>query len=228
MRPMRSFSSTVKLTPSNKGRTPKDAVSCCASRRMAMRTRGRIAHVSPCGRSVVVKPARDAPPPRLRLGVSACLLGAKVRFDGQHKRDTFLVDELGPLVDWVSVCPEVEVGMGVPRESVRLVADRGGAPRMLGLKRGADWTARMRRFSAARVAALAREELCGFVLKSKSPSCGMERVKVYADTDARTPLPERSEGIFTAALAQEFPNLQIEAEGRLADARLRENFIERV
>ena len=161
--------------------------------------------------------------------MSACLLGAKVRFDGQHKRDTFLVDELGPLVEWVSVCPEVEVGMGVPRESVRLVAERGGAgPRMLGLRSGADWTARMRRFSAARVAALAREELCGFVLKSKSPSCGMERVKVYADTDARTPLPERSAGLFAAALAQAFPNLPIEEEGRLADARLRDNFIERV
>jgi len=176
-----------------------------------------------------VKPARDAALPRIRLGASACLLGAKVRFDGQHKRDTFLVDELGPLVEWVSVCPEVEVGMGVPREAVRLVAGRAGAgPRMLGLQTGGDWTARMRRFSAARVAALAREELSGFVLKSKSPSCGMERVKVYADADARAPLPDRSAGLFAAALKEAFPNLPIEEDGRLEDARLRENFIERV
>jgi uncharacterized protein YbgA (DUF1722 family)/uncharacterized protein YbbK (DUF523 family) len=176
-----------------------------------------------------VKPARETAPPRVRLGISACLLGNKVRFDGQHKRDTFLVDELGPLVEWVPVCPEVEVGMGVPRESVRLVADRAGpGPRMVGVTTGADWTVRMRRFASARVDALAREELCGFVLKSKSPSCGMERVKVYAGVAARTPLPEKSAGLFAAALARAFPNLPIEEEGRLADARLRENFIERV
>ena len=107
-------------------------------------------------------------PTRVRVGVSACLLGAKVRFDGQHKRDSFLVDELGAMVEWVSVCPEVEVGMGVPRESVRLLRDRGAAgPRMVGLASGADWTERMRRCAAARVAKLAREELSGFVLKSK-------------------------------------------------------------
>jgi uncharacterized protein YbgA (DUF1722 family)/uncharacterized protein YbbK (DUF523 family) len=161
--------------------------------------------------------------------VSACLLGAKVRFDGQHKRDAFLVDELGDLVEWVSVCPEVEVGMGVPRESVRLLADRGGSgPRMVGLTTGADWTARMRRFAASRVAALAREELSGFVLKSKSPSCGMERVRIYPDKEARTPLAEKGAGLFAGALAEAFPNLPIEEEGRLEDARLRENFIERI
>jgi len=176
-----------------------------------------------------LKPAREAEPPKIRLGVSACLLGAKVRFDGQHKRDAFLVDELGGLVEWVSVCPEVEVGMGVPRESVRLVADRESpGPRMVGLKTGADWTARMRRFAAARVAALAREDLSGFVLKSKSPSCGMERVRVYPDTAARTPLTQKGAGLFAAALAEAFPNLPIEEEGRLEDARLRENFIERI
>ena len=176
-----------------------------------------------------MKPAQESPLPRIRIGISACLLGAKVRFDGQHKRDAFLVDELGPLVEWVSVCPEVEVGMGVPRESVRLVRDPGGGgPRMVGLESGADWTARMRRFAAARVARLAREELSGFVLKSKSPSCGMERVKVYADADARTPLPDRAAGLFAGALTRAFPNLPVEEEGRLEDARLRENFVERI
>ena len=168
--------------------------------------------------------------PRIRIGVSACLLGAKVRFDGQHKRDGFLVDELGPLVEWVSVCPEVEVGMGVPRESVRLIAGRGrdGEPRMVGLKSGDDWTERMNQFAAARVRALAREELSGFVLKSKSPSCGLERVKIFPDVAARGPRDTRGTGLFAAALARAFPTLPIEEEGRLQDPRLRENFIERV
>jgi len=176
-----------------------------------------------------MKSAREKALPKVRLGISACLLGQKVRFDGQHKRDSFLVDELGPLVEWVPVCPEVEVGMGVPRESVRLIADREGrGPRMVGVMSGADWTVRMRRFAAARVDALAGEELCGFVLKSKSPSCGMERVKVYAAGAARTPLPEKAAGLFAAALARAFPNMPLEEEGRLEDARLRENFIERI
>ncbi len=164
---------------------------------------------------------------RLRLGVSACLLGDKVRFDGQHKRDAFLADELGALVDWVPVCPEVEVGMGVPREPVRLVAHRDG-PRMLGLESGADWTVRMNRFAAARARALAREELSGFVLKARSPSCGMERVKLYPDAETRVPMNARGTGLFAAALARQFPNLPIEEEGRLQDARLRESFVERV
>jgi uncharacterized protein YbgA (DUF1722 family)/uncharacterized protein YbbK (DUF523 family) len=176
-----------------------------------------------------VRPARDVPLPRIRIGVSACLLGSKVRFDGQHKRDAFLTDELGPLVEWVSVCPEVEVGMGVPREAVRLVGDQPGAgPRMLGLTTGADWTSRMNRFSESRVRALASEQLCGFVLKSKSPSCGMARVKIYADPEARTPAHARGAGLFATALARGFPNLPIEEEGRLQDSRLRENFVERV
>jgi uncharacterized protein YbgA (DUF1722 family)/uncharacterized protein YbbK (DUF523 family) len=176
-----------------------------------------------------VRPAADTPLPPIRIGVSACLLGAKVRFDGQHKRDSFLVDELGPLVEWVTVCPEVEVGMGVPRESVRLIRDRGAAgPRMVGLATGADWSERMRGCAAARVAKLAREELSGFVLKSKSPSCGLARVKVYPDREARTPLPETSMGLFAAALTRAFPNLPVEEEGRLQDARLRENFVERI
>jgi len=168
--------------------------------------------------------------PRIRIGVSACLLGAKVRFDGRDKRDAFLVDELGPLCEWVSVCPEVEVGMGVPREAVRLVADRdrGAGPRMLGVETGADWTARMNRFAASRVRALAREQLSGFVLKSKSPSCGMERVKLFADVDARNPLRARSAGLFAATLARAFPNLPIEDEERLQDRPLRESFIARV
>lgn len=176
------------------------------------------------------QPAEDEALPRVRVGISACLLGAEVRFDGQHKRDAFLADTLGPHVDWVTVCPELEVGMGVPRESVRLVRGRGagGAPRLIGVRSGEDWTARMTRFAEARVRALAGENLSGFVVKAKSPSCGMERVKVYdADRPERAPQNDGA-GLFAAALSRAFPNLPIEEEGRLHDARLRESFVERL
>ena len=158
------------------------------------------------------------------LGVPA---GRKVRFDGQHKRNGFLVDELGPLVEWVPVCPEVEVGMGVPREPVRLVAHRDG-PRMVGLTSGSRLDRTHEPLADARARALAREELSGFVLKSRSPSCGMERVKLYPDAETRRPINARGTGLFAAALARRLPNLPIEEEGRLEDARLRESFIERV
>jgi len=169
---------------------------------------------------------------RVRVGVSSCLLGERVRFDGQHKRDAFVVDQLGEHVEWVAVCPELEVGMGVPREPVRLIQLRRDRPqpevRMVGVKIGDDWTARMQRFAAARVRALDGEELSGFVLKAKSPSCGMTRVKVYdGDKTDRAPEPA-GVGLFAAALMQRFPNLPVEEEGRLCDARLRENFIERL
>jgi len=165
----------------------------------------------------------------IRVGVSACLLGRRVRYDGQHKRDAFVVDELGPYVEWVPVCPELEVGMGVPREPVRLVGARGAERvRMLGRTSGEDWTVRMERFANARAKALEDEELAGFVLKSKSPSCGMARVKVYDDAAPdRTPAPAGI-GLFAAALMRRFPNLPVEEEGRLCDARLRASFIERL
>ncbi|MES1208843.1 MAG: DUF523 and DUF1722 domain-containing protein [Pseudomonadota bacterium] len=166
---------------------------------------------------------------RVRVGVSSCLLGERVRFDGQHKRDAFVVDQLGKHVEWVPVCPELEVGMGVPREPVRLIRLRAAPdPRMVGVKSGEDWTVRMQRFAAVRVRALDGEELSGFVLKAKSPSCGMTRVKLYdGDKTDRAPEPTGT-GLFAAALMQRFPNLPVEEEGRLCDARLRENFIERL
>jgi uncharacterized protein YbgA (DUF1722 family)/uncharacterized protein YbbK (DUF523 family) len=166
----------------------------------------------------------------LKVGVSACLLGAEVRFDGQHKRSVFLAEQLAPFVAWVSFCPEVEVGMGIPRAAVRLV--RGPAGRSLMLVNatgdGADWTDRMTALAARRADALAREDLAGYVLKSKSPSCGMERVKVYADAETRA-MPKRDGvGLFARALMERLPNLPVEEEGRLEDPPLRENFLERV
>ncbi|HSC29080.1 MAG TPA: DUF523 domain-containing protein, partial [Vicinamibacterales bacterium] len=160
---------------------------------------------------------------RLRIGVSACLLGREVRFDGGHKRDRFLTDVLGPHVEWVSVCPEVEAGMGTPREAVQLVRSPVGL-RMVGTRSGTDHTGMMNRWAGERVERLAADDLDGYVLKKDSPSCGMERVKVYGTRGA----PERSgRGLFAGVLMTRFPLLPIEEEGRLSDPRLRENFIER-
>jgi uncharacterized protein YbgA (DUF1722 family)/uncharacterized protein YbbK (DUF523 family) len=167
----------------------------------------------------------EAPNTRPRIGISACLLGEEVRFDGGHKRDRFLTDVLGPHVEWVRVCPEVEVGMGTPRETLRLVRDGDGLLRMKTTRTGVDHTAAMERWSRQRLDELAGEDLSGYVLKKDSPSCGMERVKVFGDGG----MPQRSgRGLFAAALLDRFPSLPVEEEGRLSDPILRENFIERV
>jgi uncharacterized protein YbgA (DUF1722 family)/uncharacterized protein YbbK (DUF523 family) len=160
----------------------------------------------------------------IRIGISACLLGEQVRFDGGHKRDAFLTETFGRFVEWVSVCPEVECGFGTPREAMRLVRVEQGV-RLLTVKTGIDLTGPMERFSQSRVAALAAENLSGYVLKKDSPSCGLERVKVYD----RHGSPARSgRGLFAAALVQAYPYLPVEEEGRLADPQLRDNFVERV
>ncbi len=160
----------------------------------------------------------------VRVGISSCLLGQEVRWDGGHKRDRFVTDVLGPFVEWVPVCPEVEVGMGTPREPVH-VRRESGELRMVGNKSGQDWTRAMTSFAAQRVRELEALELCGYLLKKDSPSCGMERVKVRLG-------PEQSRrdgrGLFAAALMERFPALPVEEEGRLGDAVLRENWIERV
>lgn len=161
----------------------------------------------------------------IRVGISACLLGQEVRFDGGHKRDVFLTETFGRFVEWVPVCPEVECGLGTPRESMRLVRLEQGA-RLLTVKSGIDVTRQMERFSRSRVTSLIDDDLSGFVLKKDSPSCGLMRVKVY---DRRGGPPARSgRGLFAAALADAFPHLPVEEEGRLADPRLRDNFVERV
>jgi uncharacterized protein YbgA (DUF1722 family)/uncharacterized protein YbbK (DUF523 family) len=161
----------------------------------------------------------------IRIGVSACLLGQEVRFDGGHKRNAFLTGALGHFVEFVPVCPEVDIGLGVPRESLRLVRDGRGAVRMIANKSGADLTVTMRAYAERRVAALERADLSGYVLKKDSPSCGMERVRVYG----RSGTPERDgRGLFAEALIRRLPNLPIEEEGRLNDPSLRDNFLERV
>ena len=160
----------------------------------------------------------------VRIGISSCLLGQKVRFDGGHKRDAFLVETFGRFVEWVEVCPEVEVGLGTPREAIRLVRD-GAEVRLVGVKSATDHTDRMRRWAAVRVEALAREALDGYILKKDSPSCGMERVRVYTPGG----MPSRDgRGLFAEALMARLPLLPVEEEGRLSDPRLRDHFVERV
>jgi uncharacterized protein YbgA (DUF1722 family)/uncharacterized protein YbbK (DUF523 family) len=160
----------------------------------------------------------------LRVGVSTCLLGEEVRFDGGHKRDRFLTDVLAEHFSFVPVCPEVEAGMGIPREPVRLVSV-DGEHRMVGVKSRNDHTDSMVRYARRRVREIARLDLDGYVLKKGSPSCGMERVKVY--TEAGMPSTS-SAGLFARELMEQLPLLPVEEEGRLCDARLRENFIVRV
>jgi uncharacterized protein YbgA (DUF1722 family)/uncharacterized protein YbbK (DUF523 family) len=160
----------------------------------------------------------------IRIGISSCLLGQKVRFDGGHKRDAFLVDTFGAFVEWVPVCPEVELGLGIPREALRLVR-KGDEIRMVNTRSGRDISTEMRQWARARVDALAGEDLSGYVLKKDSPSCGMERVKIYAEAGMAE---KNGRGYFAEALMGRFPRLPVEEEGRLSDPRLRDNFVERV
>jgi uncharacterized protein YbgA (DUF1722 family)/uncharacterized protein YbbK (DUF523 family) len=162
--------------------------------------------------------------PTIRLGISTCLLGERVRYDGGHKRDPFLVDELGRYVEWVPVCPEVEVGLPVPRESMRLEGDPEH-PRLMAPKSGIDYTERMEAWAKERVEQLAQVRLHGFVFKKDSPSSGLFRVRVYNDHGMAQRV---GTGIFPRAVMDRFPLLPLEEEGRLHDAHLRENFIERI
>ena len=161
---------------------------------------------------------------RIRLGVSTCLLGENVRFDGGHKHDRFLTDTLGQYVEFVPVCPEVECGLGVPRESMRLVGDVD-SPHLVTVRTHVDHTDRMLTWAKKRVKELEKEDLCGFIFKSDSPSSGMERVKVYNDKG----MPEKKGiGMFARVFMNHFSLIPVEEEGRLHDPRLRENFIERI
>ena len=161
---------------------------------------------------------------KIRLGISSCLLGEKVRYDGGHKLDHFLRDSLGKYVDWVPVCPEVEIGLPVPREAMRLVG-LPEAPRLITVRTGKDYTDRMSKWAAKRLKEIEEEDLCGFVFKSRSPSSGMKAVKVYSESGVPS---NKGTGIFAMAFIKRFPLLPVEDEGRLNDPVLRENFIERI
>lgn len=161
----------------------------------------------------------------IRVGVSTCLLGQKVRWDAGHKHDRYLTDILGRYFEFVPVCPEAEVGMGIPREPVHLAGDPA-SPSMIGSRSGEDWTERMNRYSRRKLKELAGAALCGYVLKRSSPSCGMERVPVKTGKGG---MPHKvGVGLFAAELMRRLPLLPVEEEGRLNDPGLRENFIVRV
>ena len=161
---------------------------------------------------------------RLRLGISRCLLGHEVRFDGGHKRDQFLTDVFGRYVEWVPVCPEVEAGLGTPREAMRLVGDPRH-PRLITIKTGKDQTGALESMTADRLRSLDELNLSGYVFKKDSPTCGVERVRVFN----RHGMPNRNgTGLFARAFIERFPMVPIEEEGRLCDPVLRDNFIERV
>ncbi len=166
----------------------------------------------------------DVPWEKPRLGISTCLLGERVRYDGGHKRDRFLTDTFGKFVEWVPVCPEVECGLPIPRESMHLEGDPD-APRLVTSRTGIDLTKQMRDWAAKRVRELETENLSGFIFKANSPSSGMERVKVFDEKG----MPHKvGSGLFARAFMDHFPLLPVEEEGRLHDPLLRENFIESV
>lgn len=162
---------------------------------------------------------------KIKIGISSCLLGNKVRFDGQHKYDPFIVETLGGFMDFTPVCPEVECGLTVPREAMRLTGDAAN-PRLVTIKSGIDHTEKMQSWAKDKLKVLAQDDLCGFIFKSRSPSSGMERVKVYHEKGG-TP-QKTGVGIFARMFMEYFPEIPAEEEGRLYDPVLRENFIERI
>jgi uncharacterized protein YbbK (DUF523 family) len=172
----------------------------------------------------VIAPATSGGGTRPRVGVSSCLLGEPVRWNGAHKREDCVTDLLGRLFEWVAVCPEVEIGLGVPREPIRLEGDPA-APRLVGTTSRLDLTERMEAFADRRVEQLASLGLCGYILKSASPTCGLERVEVHASAPGGS---MQGVGLFARALTQRLPLLPIEEEGRLRDPGRRARFIEQV
>jgi uncharacterized protein YbgA (DUF1722 family)/uncharacterized protein YbbK (DUF523 family) len=161
---------------------------------------------------------------KIKLGISSCLLGNAVRWNAGHKLDKYLVNTLGQFVDYVPVCPEVEAGFGVPRESLRLVGDPEN-PRLISFKSKTDRTDQMQRWAKKRVKELEKEDLCGFIFKSDSPSSGMIRVKVYSEKGMPA---KKGVGMFARAYMDHFPGIPVEDDGRLNNPAIRENFIERV
>lgn len=160
----------------------------------------------------------------ITIGVSACLLGERVRYDGGHKQDHYISDTLGRFFKFLPICPEVECGMTIPREAMRLEGDPNN-PRLMTRVSRIDKTEQMLAFCNRKVQELEHADLCGFIFKKDSPSSGLFQVKVYDPSG----IPVKSaRGLFAAAVARHFPHLPMEEEGRLNDPCIRENFIERV
>ena len=172
---------------------------------------------------------------RPRVGISRCLLGDEVRYDGTHKRHDSLIEQFAGRVEWVALCPEVEIGMGTPREAIELVARGDGVPsaglrvRLLGVQSREDWTERMQAWARARVQALEPLGLSGYIFKARSPSCGIDDVRVALDArSAGLQVNPTGRGLFAQALIERMPDLPVADEERLSDASTRERFLARV
>ena len=160
----------------------------------------------------------------VRIGISSCLLGENVRYDGGNRLDRFLADTFGQYVQYVPVCPEVECGLGIPRESMHLRGDPEN-PRLVTTRTGIDHTDLLVKWARKRVRELESENLSGFIFKSRSPSCGMERVEVIQENGQPV---KPGVGIFARIFMENFPHVPVEDEGRLSDPELRENFTEAI
>ena len=160
---------------------------------------------------------------KLKLGVSSCLLGESVRYNAEHKRDSNVIDLLGQQFEAVPVCPEVELGMGVPREPVRLVANDASSERMVGSESGKDWTQAMVDFNSIKLEALRQQNMSGFIFKSRSPSCGPGNVPLHHEQEKSSTV-----GLFAHALMQYFPSLPVIDEEALQDEIVRQDFVARV
>jgi uncharacterized protein YbgA (DUF1722 family)/uncharacterized protein YbbK (DUF523 family) len=162
---------------------------------------------------------------KIKIGMSSCLLGEEVRWDGDHKYDQYVRDVLGSYFDYVSICPEVDVGMGVPRETVALYGTLEN-PKMITKRSKTDWTKKMNHYTKDRIHELTKENLCGYVFKSKSPSCGIGKVPIYSEFGSSR--IRYGSGMFTSSFIKAFPLVPVEDEGRLHDQVTRENFIVRI
>jgi uncharacterized protein YbbK (DUF523 family) len=162
--------------------------------------------------------------PVIKIGISACLLGESVRYDGGHKHDRYITDTLGQAFQWIPICPEVEYGLPVPREAMHL-ADNPASPRLVTIYTGIDYTDGMKRWAEERLNKLAQHGLCGFILKNRSPSCGIQDVKVYTESGN---IDEKGTGIFADAFMKRFPLVPVVDDDSLKDQALRESFVERV
>lgn len=159
----------------------------------------------------------------IKIGVSACLLGAHVRYDGGHKQDPSITETLGCFFSFVPVCPEVECGLPVPREAMRLEGDPG-APRLMTLATRINRTGQMLAFSSVKIRELERLGLCGFIFKERSPSCGLTMVPLHESGASEN----FTVGLFANEVARCFPLMPMEEAERLNNPAIRENFIERV
>ena len=161
---------------------------------------------------------------KIKIGISSCLLGEKVRYDGGHRLDRYITDTLGHYFEWFPVCPEVEYGLPVPRESMHLIGDTA-SPRLVTVRTGVDHTEGMKKWAEDKLRQLEKEDLCGFIFKSKSPSSGIGGIKVYTSSGMPN---NKGTGIFGGAFMHYFPLIPVIDDGRLHNPNLRENFIEQV